>query len=63
MQIMLIGFSLQVAIMAVSLGVSMPKIVAGFYCKAADLPAEMVIYRCAEHVRLQCRPGVDAWVL
>ena len=53
MQIMLIGFGLQVAIMTVSLGVSMPKIVAGFYCKAADLPAEMVIYRCAEYVRLQ----------
>ncbi|RPD63390.1 hypothetical protein L227DRAFT_599067 [Lentinus tigrinus ALCF2SS1-6] len=50
LQIMLIGFGLQVAIMAVSLGLSMPKIVAGFYCKAADLPAEMVIYSTASIV-------------
>ncbi|KAI0698181.1 hypothetical protein C8T65DRAFT_660965 [Cerioporus squamosus] len=50
LRIMLLGFGLQVVIMAVSLGVSMPKIVAGFYCNAADLPAEMVLYSTASIV-------------
>lgn len=45
LRVMLVGFALQVILMGVSLGVSMPKIMAGFYCKAADLPAEMVLYR------------------
>ena len=48
LRLMQLGFALQVAIMAVSLGVSMPKIATGFYCKAADLPAEMVIFRCVD---------------
>ncbi|KAI0744527.1 hypothetical protein C8Q76DRAFT_700025 [Earliella scabrosa] len=47
LRLMQLGFALQVAIMAVSLGVSMPKIATGFYCKAADLPAEMVIFSTA----------------
>ncbi|KAI0758944.1 hypothetical protein C8Q74DRAFT_1300993 [Fomes fomentarius] len=50
LQIMVAGFVLQIAIIAVSLGVSMPKIVAGFYCQAADLPTEMVLYSCASIV-------------
>lgn len=44
---MLWGFAIQVVVMAVSLGVSMPQLMAGFYCQAADLPVEMVLYRCA----------------
>lgn len=48
LRIMVAGFVLQVAIIAVSLGVSMPKMVAGFYCQAADLPTEMVLYRCVD---------------
>ncbi len=42
---MLGGFAVQVTLMVVSLGISMPRIIAGFYCKAADLPAEMVLFR------------------
>ncbi|KAI0742934.1 hypothetical protein C8Q80DRAFT_1330316 [Daedaleopsis nitida] len=47
MRIMQLGFALQAAIMAVSLGVSMPKLASGFYCKAADLPPQMVLYSSA----------------
>ena len=42
---MQLGFVIQFVVMAVSLGVSMPKIMGGFYCQAADLPVEMVFYR------------------
>ena len=44
---MWIGFAVQVALMAVSLGVSIPQVVTGFYCKAADVPVMMVLYRYA----------------
>ncbi|TBU39478.1 hypothetical protein BD309DRAFT_969638 [Dichomitus squalens] len=50
LRVMLGGFALQVILMGVSLGVSMPKIMAGFYCKAADLPPEMVLYSTASIV-------------
>ena len=46
MWIMLLGFAVQFVVMAVSLGLSMPKLITGFYCDAADLPVEMVLYRC-----------------
>ena len=45
LRVMLGGFAVQVTLMVVSLGISMPRIMAGFYCKAADLPAEMVLFR------------------
>ena len=45
LRIMLGGFAVEVTLMAVGLGISMPKIMAGFYCKAADPPAEMVLFR------------------
>ena len=52
MRIMLVGFAIQLAVMAVSLGVSMPKLATGFYCNAADLPVEMVLYRCVRNLFL-----------
>ncbi|KAM5533502.1 hypothetical protein V8D89_012839 [Ganoderma adspersum] len=50
LRVMLGGFAVQVTLMVVSLGISMPKIMAGFYCKAADLPAEMVLFSTASIV-------------
>ncbi|KAI1783215.1 hypothetical protein LXA43DRAFT_357012 [Ganoderma leucocontextum] len=50
LRVMLGGFAVQVTLMTVSLGISMPKIMAGFYCKAADLPAEMVLFSTASIV-------------
>ena len=42
---MLVGFAIQLVLMSVSLGVSFPQIMSGFYCRAADLPVMMVLYR------------------
>ncbi|RDX41611.1 hypothetical protein OH76DRAFT_1411996 [Lentinus brumalis] len=50
LRIMLLGFALQLAMMAFSLGVSLPKIVVGPLCRAVDLPAEMVFFSTASIV-------------
>ena len=44
---MLVGFAIQLALMSVALGVSFPQFMTGFYCRAADLPVMMVLYRYA----------------
>ncbi|CDO68737.1 hypothetical protein BN946_scf184989.g3 [Trametes cinnabarina] len=50
MRIMLFGFAIQVALMSVSLGLSIDKVKTGWYCKSTDLPTEMVIYSTASIV-------------
>ncbi|KAI0331374.1 hypothetical protein GY45DRAFT_1301126 [Cubamyces sp. BRFM 1775] len=50
MRIMLLGFGVQVAIMAVSIGFSIDKVKTGLDCKATDLPTEMVFYSTASIV-------------
>ncbi|KAH9851308.1 hypothetical protein C2E23DRAFT_733276 [Lenzites betulinus] len=50
MRFMLSGFAIEVVLMAVSLGLSINKVRAGWDCKAADLPTEMVIYSTASIV-------------
>ncbi|KAI0673168.1 hypothetical protein C8Q78DRAFT_1166511, partial [Trametes maxima] len=50
MRIMLLGFGIQIAVMAISLGLSINKVKTGWDCKAADLPTEMVLYSTASIV-------------
>ncbi|KAI0369353.1 hypothetical protein BV20DRAFT_1122220 [Pilatotrama ljubarskyi] len=50
LRIMLFGFGIQVAIMAISLGLSVSKVRASWDCMAADLPTEMVLYSTASIV-------------
>ncbi|KAI0633044.1 hypothetical protein C8Q77DRAFT_1059067 [Trametes polyzona] len=50
LHIMLLGFAVQVAIMSVSLGLSINKVRTGWDCRAADLPTEMVLYSTASIV-------------
>ena len=42
---MVVGFAIELVLMTVSFGVSVPHFVTGFYCKAADIPVMMVVYR------------------
>ncbi|KAI8990363.1 hypothetical protein BD414DRAFT_528369 [Trametes punicea] len=50
MRVMLFGFAIEVALMAVSLGFSIQKVKTGLDCKAADLPSEIVLYSTASIV-------------
>ncbi|EIW56438.1 uncharacterized protein TRAVEDRAFT_21615 [Trametes versicolor FP-101664 SS1] len=50
LRIMLLGLAVQLAIMIVSLGLSINKVRTGWDCKAADLPTEMVLYSTASIV-------------
>lgn len=45
LRVMLLGLAIQLAIMIVSLGLSINKVRTGWDCRAADLPTEMVLYR------------------
>ncbi|KAI0830307.1 hypothetical protein BC628DRAFT_1313246 [Trametes gibbosa] len=50
LRFMLLGFAVEVAIMAVSLGLSINKVRTGWGCRTADLPTEMVLYSTASVV-------------
>lgn len=48
---MIISFLAQVSLMAVSLGLGLPRTTTDSFCKAADFPVIMVLYRCALSTR------------
>ncbi|OJT11320.1 hypothetical protein TRAPUB_12195 [Trametes pubescens] len=50
LRVMLLGLAIQLAIMIVSLGLSINKVRTGWDCRAADLPTEMVLYSTASIV-------------
>ncbi|KAH9931616.1 uncharacterized protein BXZ73DRAFT_47168, partial [Epithele typhae] len=47
---MVVGFVVEIVLMTISFGLSIPHFVGGFYCKAADLPVMMVLYSTASIV-------------